>query len=302
MVYIKSYSLFKRQKLLLAILQVFGGRLSSLDLQKYLFLYTQNYQEIKSYDFVPYKYGCFSFQSYADRRRLIELGKIDSSNEWCLTSDCDHISALDKVEQKKLSLFSNRYANLHGNSLIHYIYKNYPYYAINSEIACNIMNKDELLAIQNARPKQQDFGFFTIGYEGASIENYLNRLIQNNIHVVCDVRNNPVSRKYGFSKTALSQLLSLLGIQYIHIPQLGIISENRQELNTQQDYDRLFDQYEKSILLKQQESLNKLKLITDNNKRVAITCFEAVYSMCHRSRIAKVLTNRSDWHYPIKHI
>lgn len=302
MINTKNYSLFKRQKLLLAILQAFGGRLSNLDLQKYLFLYTKNYQEVKSYEFVPYKYGCFSFQSYADCRRLIELGKISNINEWCLIDDWDYINDLDKTEQKKLSLFLNRYGNLRGNKLIHYIYKHYPYYAINSEITHDIMDEHECIKIHQVRPQQKDFAFFTIGYEGASIENYLNRLIQNNVRVLCDVRKNPLSRKYGFSKGTLSQILNLMNIKYIHIPELGIISEKRQHLNTQQDYDHLFDEYEKSILLEQQEALDKLKSIIDRNRRVAITCFEAVYLMCHRSRIAQVMANRSDWHYKITHL
>ncbi|WP_348602891.1 DUF488 family protein [Bartonella tribocorum] len=48
--------------------------------------------------------------------------------------------------------------------------------------------------------KDEKFCFFTIGYEGKSLENYLNCLLENNIKILCDVRKNPISRKYGFSK------------------------------------------------------------------------------------------------------
>ncbi|CAK7192964.1 hypothetical protein COMNV_01174 [Commensalibacter sp. Nvir] len=302
MVYTKNYLLLKRQKLLLALLEAFGRSLSNLDLQKYLFLYTTRHQDVKSYEFIPYKYGCFSFQTYADRRRLIELGLIEDCERWVLTDHHNPIKALDKIEQKNLALFLNRYKGLCGNKLVHYIYKNYPYYAINSKIAHDIMQEDELLLIEQARPRQEDFCFFTIGYEGKPFEHYLNRLIQNNVRMVCDVRKNPISRKYGFSKATLSKGLTSLNIQYIHIPELGIFSEDRQDLNTQEEYDCLFDTYEHSIILKQQPALDQLKVMVDRYKRVAITCFEADHLRCHRNRVAKVLANRSDWNYTIKHI
>ena len=66
--------------------------------------------------------------------------------------------------------------------------------------------------------------------------------------MLCDVRKNPLSRKYGFSKSTLSETLNKLGIEYTHLGALGIASEKRQYLNAQSDYDRLFDEYENTIL------------------------------------------------------
>lgn len=65
-----------RQKALINLLKAFGGRVSGVDFQKYLFLYTQEYERKPSFEFVPYRFGCFSFQSYADKRRLIEVGML----------------------------------------------------------------------------------------------------------------------------------------------------------------------------------------------------------------------------------
>jgi len=44
--------------------------------QKYLFLYTREFQQEPSFEFVPYRFGSFSFQSYADKRRLVEMGAL----------------------------------------------------------------------------------------------------------------------------------------------------------------------------------------------------------------------------------
>lgn len=294
--------LLKRQKILLGLLQAFGGRLSNIDFQKYLFLFIEEYEKLKHYEFVPYQYGCFSFQSYADRRRLIKIGVMINEKNWQLANNDDYILQLDKDEQASIVLCVDQYKNVRGRSLIQHVYKNYPYYAINSEIASKMMNKVELAAIEQAKPRDEKHAFFTIGYEGHSFEHYLNRLIKHNIKVLCDVRKNPLSRKYGFSKSTLSDTLNKLRIQYIHLPELGILSEKRQTLKTLQDYDRLFFEYEISTLAQNNPALDQLESMLKRNKRIAITCFEATHHRCHRGRIAKALANRKSWHYEIIHI
>jgi uncharacterized protein (DUF488 family) len=127
---------------------------------------------------------------------------------------------------------------------------------------------------------------FTIGYEGISIEKYLNTLIQNDIRVLCDVRNNPLSRKFGFSKSNLQHYLKNINIEYIHISELGIISEKRQNLETDADYTHLFKSYEKSLASKQ-EFLEKVYQLLSSKKRIALTCFEHDPLHCHRHVISK---------------
>jgi len=293
--------MFYRQKILLGLIEAFGGRLNNRDLQKYLFLFAQKCQREKSYDFVPYKYGCFSFQSYADRRNLTESGYLAAGDDWVLNNS-GHLKSLDAGDAQKITAFQKHYASIAGEDLVREVYRGYPYYAINSEIASRLMTDNELRKIDDARPQESEYCFFTIGYEGASFENYLNRLIQNNIKLLCDVRRNPLSRKYGFSKSTLSETLKKLGIEYVHIPELGIVSEKRQELNTQADYDRLFCEYERTTLMSADKNLKALFALFKKHKRIAITCFEAQECMCHRGRVAKALTKLPEWDYPLQHI
>ena len=89
-------------------------------------------------------------------------------------------------------------------------------------------------------PKGTKTIMFTIGYEGISLEEYLVRLIKNDVKVLVDVRNNPLSMKYGFSKSQLKKYCASLGIKYAHFPEVGIQSDQRQELNSQNDYNKLF--------------------------------------------------------------
>jgi hypothetical protein len=79
--------LYKRQKLILDLIHAAGGELTATDFQKLLFLYVHNGEEEPSYQFVPYKFGCFSFQSYTDRGALQSKGLIRQSESglWKLT-------------------------------------------------------------------------------------------------------------------------------------------------------------------------------------------------------------------------
>jgi uncharacterized protein (DUF488 family) len=129
---------------------------------------------------------------------------------------------------------------------------------------------------------------FTIGYEGVSIEQYLNSLIHKDVRVLCDVRNNPLSRKFGFSKSNLQKYLSHIGIEYIHLPELGIISKKRSNLSSDEDYQSLFQEY-KSTLPQHQESLDKLHQLLEAKDRIALTCFEHEPLHCHRHIIRDYL-------------
>ena len=283
--------LIHRQKLLLALLDAFGGKQTATDFQKYLFLYTTNCENEKSYDFVPYKFGCFSFQASVDKRKLTEKGYLYDSDGWELASDNSGYShRLKKGEPQKIEQFVENFRSLKGKKLIRHVYTEYPYYAINSQIAKATLSTDEYNLVKSSKPvKRRTRLLATIGYEGGSIENYLNRLIVNDIRLLVDVRKNPISRKYGFSKNTLIRLSASVGVDYIHIPELGIESSDRKNLLSQDDYERIFRTYELTVLKEQDAALRKLLTAHKNSKRIALTCFEKEHSQCHRSRVVNKL-------------
>jgi uncharacterized protein (DUF488 family) len=133
----------------------------------------------------------------------------------------------------------------------------------------------------------------TIGYEGRSLESYLNELLRDGVTMLCDVRRNPLSRKYGFSKGTLSKACEGVGILYEHLPELGIASEQRQELHTQADYDALFAEYERENLPQQRAALDKIQGWVAAGERVALTCFEHLPRQCHRHCVAEALEQMS---------
>ena len=62
---------------------------------------------------------------------------------------------------------------------------------------------------------------FTIGYEGLDIDGFMSLLAEHDIDTIVDVRELPLSRKAGFSKNALANLLNLSGREYVHMADLG---------------------------------------------------------------------------------
>ncbi len=278
---------FKRQKALIALLEIFGGKLSKIELQKYMFLYIKEYSSKNYYAFVPYHYGSFSFEMYKDLHILQKSEYIDIQENDVILKDINMQDLLKENERKCLVRFYLKYNQLKGDKLIEYIYKKYPYYAIKSKIADKILDKNTL---QYYRLQKSESAFFTIGYEGKKFEEYLNELIKNDIKVLVDVRKNAHSMKYGFSKKTLQNAVENLDMKYVHLPNLGIESENRQNLQTKYDYQKLFKKYEEALKYKKQD-LQKLYEIFINNNRIAITCFEKDVEFCHRGVIARKLKN-----------
>lgn len=281
--------IYRRQKLLLGLVEIFKRKLTNTDLQKYLFLLTRLEDE-KSYHFVPYKFGCFSFQAYNDKHKLISKGFLKDSKEWVLeTSQTKYKDMLTFEDNKRLWQVKKEYGELKGDDLVKHVYMQYPYFAINSTIAKRILSKSELERVEESRPINNGTILYTLGYEGKSLEEYLNILLKNGIKLLCDVRKNPLSRKYGFSKKTLKNAIESLGMEYRHIPELGIASDSRKNLNSTNDYEKLFDTYERDVLVTQSNSLKIISDLINDKQRVALTCFELLPSMCHRTRVAKAV-------------
>jgi uncharacterized protein (DUF488 family) len=294
--------MFYRRKIILALMQAFDGHLPKISLQKLLFLFA-NRQAKPDYDFVPYRYGCYSFSANADLTAMVRHGQLsEDQSGFKKICSVDYVKTLREKDKKILIDIKTTYGKLTTNSLMKMTYLNYQYYAINSVKAREILNEEQYAKVLNAKPINNNTILYTIGYEGISLEEYLNRLIKNDVKVLVDVRNNALSMKFGFSKTQLKTFCTSLNIEYLHIPEVGIQSEQRQELKTQTDYDNLFDIYKKKNLKKtlshQQQILNLLK----DRKRIALTCFEANICQCHRKHLAEAIISLPEWNYELKHI
>jgi uncharacterized protein (DUF488 family) len=271
---------YKRQRYLLEFIRQIGSGVTSTDLQKLVFLNTMQ-EGLKFYEFIPYRYGAYSFQLAED----VDILRRDRF----LAFESPIIVAVGNYEIKNaFPIASER-----GNSLIRKTYIEYPYYSINSDIARRILKKAEAETHRTLREsyRQTSQVLVTIGYEGRTVEAFVNELIRYDVRLLCDVRKNPYSRKFGFSKEKLEHVLATIGIKYIHIPELGIDSNDRKSLVSTDDYQCLFSEY-KENLPANSVTLENLYSLLQSNVRVAIMCFEKTPEMCHRHIIRDFMVNK----------
>jgi uncharacterized protein (DUF488 family) len=294
--------MFYRRKIILALLQVFGGRLEKINLQKLLFLICEKQKE-PEYDFIPYLYGCYSHSAKADLYTMVKKDFLSEDETGYLKKDRrNYLLLLDEDDKKLITQTYLLYNKMDSDGLMKHTYTNFPYYAINSTTAERILTKEQLDKVNSFRPTLTKTMLFTIGYEGISLEAYLNKLIKHDIKVLVDVRNNPLSQKFGFSKSQLISYCKGLDIDYMHFADVGIQAEYRQQLKEQSDYDNLFSNYKEKTLPKAISTQEKILALLKEKKRIALTCFEANICQCHRKHLAEAITQLQGWNYELKHI
>jgi uncharacterized protein (DUF488 family) len=298
---VRGLDLYQRRKILLALVETFGGSLTPVDCHKLMFLLCQRTKK-NHYDFFPYKFGACSFVLHQDKLRLTDLGYLDATENFRVTESQRFFTQVEANIQNELRSLANDIGSLRGRELLKKVYLEYPYYASKSLIAQDLLDANEYRTVEQSRNGKNSPNLFTIGYEGITIDSYLSKLIDNDILVLVDVRKNPISKKYGFSKSQLKRYVENIDIAYVHLPELGIPSELRQNLDSEQAYLALFKQYDNDILPRQNEVLAKLKSLIYEKKRVALTCFEASYCFCHRSRVTQYFQNDPSFEIPVQHL
>lgn len=259
-----------KQKILLNFLMFLGNKkYSRLKVFKIAFLLSR---EITFYDFIPYKYGPYSFEMDKNLRVFNKNGWINmEGNTIRVNQDILKQLSFETAHNKKIQEVTNNFLNLNKNTLIDFIYKTYPFYTLNS-----LIKKQQKIK----KPGTQ-ISIYTIGYQNFSIDLFLNVLIKKGIKTVLDVRNKPFSYKYGFSYPWLNKYLPEFGIEYINISELGIEEKYRKRLSEEQ----LWVQYS-TLLENKKDYVNKASLIV-MKKPTVLMCYEMNPGDCHRSRLAK---------------
>jgi uncharacterized protein (DUF488 family) len=129
---------------------------------------------------------------------------------------------------------------------------------------------------------------WTIGYEQATLDAVIGALVGAGTQVLADIRYLPLSRRPGFSKSALAAALRAAGIEYRHIKPLGTPAEGRAAAR-RGDHAGLARVYAGQLELP--EALAAMAELRDlaGEKRVALLCYERDAAACHRSLLIEVL-------------
>jgi len=284
--------MLNRQKSLLYMMEQAGRPVTRLEMTKWAFLLAHEMPSQGGsafYQFLPYQRGPFSFCLYRETDRLVRDGYLAAGDTtWRIVTDVKRpTDRLPQPVREDAARVVQRFADKTQDSLTDYVYQRFPWYTVNS-----------LRRRLSPRPIAS-IAVFTVGYEGWLIDGFLDLLMRAGIQRVVDVRSNPISRRYGFHKRTLDRLCGKLQIEYVHFPQLGVPSKQRQELDAAEGYKALFDRYEADVLSREKGAISQVASLVQE-RPTALMCMEADPLMCHRSRLAKAVALATA--LPLRHL
>jgi len=123
---------------------------------------------------------------------------------------------------------------------------------------------------------------WTIGYEGATMDEFLATLTQARVEQVIDVRALPLSRRPGFSKSTLAASLGEAGIDYVHLKALGTPKAGR-DAAKKGDHATLEAVYDVQLQLPEAQAQAAAMRALAGEKRSALLCYERDPGCCHRT-------------------
>ena len=123
---------------------------------------------------------------------------------------------------------------------------------------------------------------FTIGYENATVGDFLAALEQAGVKRIIDVRAVPNSRRPGFSKTPLRNALAEIGIDYVHLRALGTPADGRAAARAGRhaDLERI---YAGQLELPEAIAQGAQMVALAEEKPSAVLCYERDPAVCHRT-------------------
>lgn len=129
---------------------------------------------------------------------------------------------------------------------------------------------------------------FTIGYEGATQAELVDRLKQAGVTLLADVRAVPLSRRPGFSKNILAAGLREAGIDYLGLKALGTPPDGRAAAR-RHDLEGLRRIYAGQLELP--EAMVQAAQLRDiaSERPTAVLCFEREPGCCHRSLLVETV-------------
>ncbi|MBI4702907.1 MAG: DUF488 family protein [Deltaproteobacteria bacterium] len=284
-----------RQRIVLELVRRAPRPPSRTHLMKWLFLLREETvvggTSSAFYDFLPYRYGPFSFVAYRELGALAAAGLL-APDELRIPSVARRDAAaetakLDEPVREAVDEILSRFGSLSRAKLVDVVYERYPWFASRSELR------------ERQETRIAEVAVYTVGYEGRSVDALLNALLRDGIRRVVDVRKNAFSRKYGFTAATFGRLCRDVDIEYVHLPELGVPSALRADLTTAAAYEKLFDYYERTILPAQRKSVRRAADLT-RELPSALMCFEANACSCHRGRLAPRVAELAE--LPIQHL
>jgi uncharacterized protein (DUF488 family) len=130
----------------------------------------------------------------------------------------------------------------------------------------------------------------TIGYEAASLSDFLATLRAANVTRLIDVRQLAMSRRPGFAKNALTTALTAVGIDYVHLKGLGDPKEGREAARAGDDgrFRRVFLAH-MTTQVARADLAKAVEFVSQGG--ACLMCYERDHMTCHRSIVAKAISD-----------
>lgn len=126
--------------------------------------------------------------------------------------------------------------------------------------------------------------FFTTGYEGRPAEQLTSLLCDAGVKSVIDIRFSPVSMyRPEMSKSNFRERIHQAGLQYLHVPELGVPRDIRAKAISTQTRDTIWQWYDSYVV--ERFLLKKLHWFLNIEHPVALLCVECDPTECHRHRL-----------------
>jgi len=143
----------------------------------------------------------------------------------------------------------------------------------------------------------------TIGYEVADLTDFIATLHQAGISRLIDIRELPISRRKGFAKKALSEALTKVGIEYVHLRGLGDPKEGREAARAGKmlQFERVFKTHMATDIA-QADLRSALRYTIDGG--ACLMCYERDHKTCHRGIVAHAISDMTEVvvrHIGVKH-
>lgn len=141
---------------------------------------------------------------------------------------------------------------------------------------------------------------YSIGYTGFSVQELIATLIENDVECLIDTRELPISRKKGFSKSALQSHLLDAGLDYRHFRWLGSPRSDRHEVRETGDYGKFFSSVRQHLATADATTALRDVIEIARTKSSCLMCCCSDWRLCHRSCVVEAITKRT--YFSVQHL
>ena len=157
--------------------------------------------------------------------------------------------------------------------------------------SASVRQQAENKAAWNEARSTEAAEFFTLGYTGRKLDDLMASLLAAGVRTLIDIRQNPVSMyRPELSRTNLQKTVESKGMQYVHLPELGVPRDVRARAIQSGTRKVIWEWYDEHVAEPYLDNLHHF--LNSVEHPVAMMCVEIDPTECHRHRLAVALERR----------